>query len=77
MKVYHVYEVFYGEPWYPEECSARIYKNYADAKKYFDHLVNQGVKDEQSLDYLEERYAQFNTDDCDEFKVFIDEYELM
>lgn len=76
MKVYHVYECFYDEPWYPEEASARIYKNYTDAKEYFDSLIEAAIADGQELECQEERFAQFNTDEWDEFKIYIDEYEV-
>lgn len=76
MKVYHVYECFYEEEWYPETCDSRIYKDYNEAKRYFDSLVKEGIECGNGLDYQENNYAQFNTDDINAFKIFIDEYEL-
>ncbi len=77
MKVYHVYEVLCDDPCCVVEETARIYKKHADAKKYFDSLVDRNIGYGHSLDYLDKRYARFNSDSSNEFCVFIDDYELM
>lgn len=83
MTVYHVYEVFYDEPWYPDESSSRIYATLEDAQKYGNELIKQALENGET--FSEDSDTEFN-DDCyavffgdsgeDDHRIYIDEYEV-
>lgn len=84
--VYHVYECFYEEPWYPNEETAKIFSNFDDACKYGNELIKDALDNGEELDtaydnnseFNENCYAVFFGNGCeDDHRIYIDKYEVI
>lgn len=89
MKVYHVYECAYDEPWYPDEATSRIYSTFEKAQEYANELVKDALeegykfeddfawKGETALFRDNDIYKCFTDNVSDELRIYIDEYEVI
>lgn len=83
--VYHVYESFYDEPWYPAEETAKIFSSFEDACKYGNELIKDALDNGEELDTAYDNNSEFN-ENClavffgdgfeDDHRIYIDEYEV-
>ena len=83
--IYHVYECFYDEPWYPCYETAQVFRNFEDACKYGNELIKKALDNGETLDteydnnseFNEKCYTVFFGNGCeDDHRIYIDKYNV-